>query len=160
MYKDLCQHNNMLLIFDDTPEMFNTEQKIALWKNAMEDQEKKRVLRCPDGSAKDSSSVYYPTTDPLFTRQDQYYREIGKFTAQERELWIEKRKKEILKTHLKGLLKIAMEEYGEEILQNTEKFEKYFKENSPIFYKILILFLGKDSLADVIEEVFSEIESK
>ena len=53
-----------------------------------------------------------------------------------------------------------MEEYGEEILQNTEKFEKYFKENSPIFYKILILFLGKDSLADVIEEVFSEIESK
>ena len=69
-------------------------------------------------------------------------------------------KKEILKTHLKGLLKIAMEEYGEEILQNTEKFEKYFKENSPIFYKILILFLGKDSLADVIEEVFSEIESK
>lgn len=69
-------------------------------------------------------------------------------------------KKEILKTYLKGLLKIAIDEFGEEILQNTEEFEKYFKENSPIFYKILLLFIGKDSLADVIEEIFSEIESK
>ena len=157
MYKDLCQHNNMLLIFDDTPEMFNTEQKIALWKNAMEDQEKKRVLRCPDGSAKDSSSIYYPTTDPLFTRQDQYYREIGKFTAQERELWIEKRKKEILKTYTTGKKRMKDEEikYFDSLseLRAERDFKKYEKNEAitllpdSFVFNGIIVYISNQTLA-------------
>ena len=157
MYKDLCQHNNMLLIFDDTPEMFNTEQKIALWKNAMEDQEKKRVLRCPDGSAKDSSSIYYPTTDPLFTRQDQYYREIGKFTAQERESWIEKRKKEILKTYTTGKKRMKDEEtkYFDSLseLRAERDFKKYEKNEAitllpdSFVFNGIIIYISNQTLA-------------
>ena len=157
MYKDLCQHNNMLLIFDDTPEMFNTEQKIALWKNAMEDQEKKRVLRCPDGSAKDSSSVYYPTTDPLFTRQDQYYREIGKFTTQERESWIEKRKKEILKTYTTGKKSLKDEEieYFDSLskLRAERDFKKYEKNEAitllpdSFVFNGIIVYISNQTLA-------------
>ena len=157
MYKDLCQHNNMLLIFDDTPEMFNTEQKIALWKNAMEDQEKKRVLRCPDGSAKDSSSIYYPTTDPLFTRQDQYYREIGKFTAQERESWIEKRKKEILKTYIKDKKRMKDEEikYFDSLseLRAERDFKKYEKNEAitllpdSFVFNGIIVYISNQTLA-------------
>ena len=157
MYKDLCQHNNMLLIFDDTPEMFNTEQKIALWKNAMEDQEKKRVLRCPDGSAKDSSSIYYPTTDPLFTRQDQYYREIGKFTAQERESWIEKRKKEILKTYTTGKKRMKDEEtkYFDSLseLRAERDFKKYEKNEAitllpdSFVFNGIIVYISNQTLA-------------
>ncbi len=146
MYKDLCQHNNMLLIFDDTPEMFNTEQKIALWKNAMEDQEKKRVLRCPDGSARDSSSIYYPTTDPLFTRQDQYYKEIGKFTPQERESWIEKRKREILKTYTTGKKRLKDEEikYFDTIskLRAENDFKKHEKNEAPTLLPDSFVFNG------------------
>lgn len=67
-------------------------------------------------------------------------------------------KKEILKTYLRGLIKIAIEEFGKEILQSVEDFEKYFKENSPAFYKILLLFIGKDSLKDIIEEIFAEYD--
>lgn len=161
MYKDLCQHNNMLLIFDDTPEMFNTEQKIALWKNAMEDQEKKRVLRCPDGSAKDSSSVYYPTTDPLFTRQDQYYREIGKFTAQERESWIEKRKKEILKTYTTGKKRMKDEEtkYFDSLseLRAERDFKKYEKNEAitllpdSFVFNGIIVYISNQTLATFIK---------
>lgn len=146
MYKDLCQHNNMLLIFDDTPEMFNTEQKIALWKNAMEDQEKKRVLRCPDGSARDSSSIYYPTTDPLFTRQDQYYKEIGKFTPQERESWIEKRKREILKTYTTGKKRLKDEEikYFDSVskLRAENDFKKHEKNEAPTLLPDSFVFNG------------------
>lgn len=146
MYKDLCQHNNMLLIFDDTPEMFNTEQKIALWKNAMEDQEKKRVLKCPDGSARDSSSIYYPTTDPLFTRQDQYYREIGKFTTQERESWIEKRKREILKTYTAGKKRLKDEEikYFDSVskLRAENDFKKHEKNEAPTLLPDSFVFNG------------------
>lgn len=67
-------------------------------------------------------------------------------------------KKEILKTYLKGLFEIAIEEFGDEILENVENFEKYFKENAPVFYKILILFIGKDSFVELVNDIFSEYD--
>lgn len=120
VYKDLCQHNNMLLIYDDTPDMFNTEQKISLWKGALEYEEQDRCIVCPDGDARGNSSIYYPTRDPGFTRQDQYYREIGKFTTQEKEEWIEKRKKELRKYHLE-------KRKVERDYMDLEFIEKYIK---------------------------------
>ena len=161
MYKNLCQHNNMLLIFDDTPDMFDTEQKIALWKNAMEDIEKKRVLICPDGESKNSSSIYYPTTDPLFTRQDQYYREIGKFTTQERETWIEKRRKEILKTYTTGKKRMTDEEikYFDSVskLRAEQDFKKHEKNEAitllpdSFLFNGIIIYISNKTLASFIK---------
>lgn len=95
VYHELYEGNNMLLIYDDTPEMFNAEGKISLWKLAMEADEGGRMVMNPDGEAKKNSTVFYDAADPTMTRQDRYLKEIGKFTHYEKKMWIKKEIKKI-----------------------------------------------------------------
>lgn len=95
VYHELYEGNNMLLIYDDTPEMFNAEGKISLWKLAMEGDEANRMVMNPDGEAKKNSTIFYNASDPNMTRQDRYFREIGKFTPYEKAEWIKREKKKI-----------------------------------------------------------------
>jgi hypothetical protein len=95
VYHELYEGNNMLLIYDDTPDMFDTPSKVSLWKLAMEGDEANRMVMSPDGEAKKSSRIFYNASDPDMTRQDRYFREIGRFTPYEKDEWIKKESKKI-----------------------------------------------------------------
>ncbi len=68
-------------------------------------------------------------------------------------------KTELLKTYLKGLISYAEQEFGSG--HGEEKFkevENYFSEKAPLVYKLILKFLGKDSLEDLIEDSLKEIK--
>ena len=91
----MYEGNNMLLIYDDTPDMFDTPLKISLWKLAMEGDEPNRLVVNPSGEAKKNSNIFYNASDPEMTRQDMYHKEIGKFTDYEKEAWLKKEEKRL-----------------------------------------------------------------
>lgn len=95
VYNQLYEGNNMLLIYDDTPDMFDTPLKISLWKLAMEGDEPNRLVVNPSGEAKKNSNIFYNASDPEMTRQDMYHKEIGKFTDYEKETWLKKEEKRL-----------------------------------------------------------------
>ena len=95
VYNQLYEGNNMLLIYDDTPDMFDTPLKISLWKLAMEGDEPNRLVVNPSGEAKKNSNIFYNASDPEMTRQDMYHKEIGKFTDYEKEAWLKKEEKRL-----------------------------------------------------------------
>ena len=70
------------------------------------------------------------------------------------------KKKETLKTYLKGLIALAEQEIvgtkkGEERLKMVED---YFNKKAPTVYKIILLLIGKDNLKEIIEEALKEIK--
>ena len=70
------------------------------------------------------------------------------------------KKKETLKTYLKGLIALAEQEIvgtkkGEERLKMVED---YFNKNAPWFLKLLLILMGKDSLKELIEVALTEIK--
>lgn len=99
LYYTFYQNANSLIIFDDTPEMFDTELKIASWKAAIAGNERGRVLTRPQGTIKSAQEARY---DGMFynvgdmDRQDRYFKEIGKKTPEEKAEWLAKEKKKII----------------------------------------------------------------
>ena len=70
------------------------------------------------------------------------------------------KKRETLKTYLKGLIALAEQEIvgtkkGEERLKMVED---YFNKKAPTVYKIILLLVGKDNLKEIIEEALKEIK--
>lgn len=104
LYYTFYQYSNSLIIFDDTPELFDSELKISLWKAAMSSNERDRSLTRPYGTIKGSNDAKY---DGMFynvgdmDRQDRYFKEVGKKTPEEKAEWLAKEKKRIMKEGLK-----------------------------------------------------------
>lgn len=67
-------------------------------------------------------------------------------------------KEKILKDYLKEFIKLAKDEFGEEIAKNIEEFEQYFKKNAPFFYKMLVLLVGKEKFVEIIDDILSNID--
>lgn len=164
VYKELYENNNMLLIYDDTPEMFNTESKISLWKGAMEAEEKKRWIVSPDGEVRGKSDIYYAAQKADVTRQESYFREVGKFTPYEKERWLKKkeseirdyyRKKEKLsRTSPEWEAMISDESVKETALRDFEKFEE---ENAKVlipdgfYFNGIIVYISNQTLTTFIK---------
>jgi len=167
-YKELYEHNNMLLVYDDTPEMFNTEQKISLWKLAMEKDENKRWVVSPDGEVRGKSDVYYATQKPGVTRQECYFREVGKMTPYEREKWLKKKESDIReyyrrkKAAYRGSTDYdwSSEETESSIKATAIKdFEKFEKENVNVLipdgfiFNGIIVYITNQSLSTFMKTV-------
>lgn len=105
LYYTFYQYSNALIIFDDTPELFDSELKISLWKAAIGGNEKERTLTRPFGTVKGASGdskydgMFYNVGD--MDRQDRYFKEVGKKTREEKAEWIAKEAKRIMKEGLK-----------------------------------------------------------
>ena len=101
LYYTFYQYSNSLIIFDDTPELFDSELKISLWKAAIGGNEKERTLTRPFGTVKGSSGdskydgMFYNVGD--MDRQDRYFKEVGKKTREEKAEWLAKEAKRIMK---------------------------------------------------------------
>ena len=148
VYKELYENNNMLLIYDDTPEMFNTEQKISLWKHALEKDVRKRWVVSPDGEVRGKSEVYYGAQQAGMTRQESYFREVGKFTPYEKEKWLKKKESEIRDYYKKKSVKYGTPELEAEISDESIKvtalreFEKFEEENAKMLIPDGFIFNG------------------
>lgn len=149
VYKELYENNNMLLIYDDTPEMFNTEAKISLWKAAMEADEKKRSIVSPDGEVRGKSDVYYGAQKAGVTRQESYFREVGKFTPYEKEKWVKKKESEI-RDYYKRKRKYSRTsdwddvEISDDVIKASalKEFEKFEENNAQVLIPDKFIFNG------------------
>lgn len=99
MYNILYQNYDSFIIFDDTPNLFNSEMKGSLWKAAMETTETKRRIKNPTGMMKPSekSDIFYSVGNS--TRQERYFREVGKKTPKEKTYFLKKAEERIRKEH-------------------------------------------------------------
>lgn len=72
----------------------------------------------------------------------------------------EEEKRQLLKTYLKGLIALAEKEFSEEGkgAEKLEAVQKYFEKEAPVFLKIVLRIVKKDSLKDLIEEALQELK--
>ena len=94
-YKDLYDGNNMLLIFDDNPDMFNGSLKVGLWKIATDPDDINRNVSKPTGGAGEKSAIFYDSDKPDMTRQQRYFAEVGKLSPYDKEKWIKNKIKQL-----------------------------------------------------------------
>ena len=104
LYKQLYRFNGQVIIFDDVDSLFEDGAKITLFKNALQDREKDRVIQSSSakageamtfGSGDSSDKEYYNALNK--TRRERYYLEVGTISNYEKKKWIEKRIGEIRK---------------------------------------------------------------
>jgi hypothetical protein len=98
LYKRLYDYNGKLLIFDDTAALFDTEYKLALWKNALQGEpERSRIsVSTKTGGKSADSSVYILKNQ---TRQERYFLEVGHSTPKEEKEFREAKKQELDKEY-------------------------------------------------------------
>lgn len=100
MYTLLYKNSDNLLIFDDTPELFNSELKAAFWKKALETNESSRVLTKTSGIVRENpkaEAMFYNVGDA--DRQQRYFKEIGKKSLEEKNNFLNKKIKELRKKY-------------------------------------------------------------
>ena len=98
LYKRLYDYNGKLLIFDDTAALFDTEYKLALWKNALQgDPERSRISISTKTNGKTSDSSVYVLKNQ--TRQERYFLEVGHSTPKEEKEFREAKRQELDKEY-------------------------------------------------------------
>jgi hypothetical protein len=94
LFKNLYDYNRKLLIFDDSSKLFDDEDKISIWKAALDpDLENNTIaLKRSTLGSKVNSILYDPGKS---TRQEKYFLEIGKSSLQEKTNFYANRRKEL-----------------------------------------------------------------
>lgn len=94
LFKNLYDYNRKLLIFDDSSKLFDDEDKISIWKAALDpDLENNTIaLKRSTLGSKVNSVLYDPGKS---TRQEKYFLEIGKSSLQEKTKYYASRRKEL-----------------------------------------------------------------
>jgi len=92
IYNYLYQYNGKLIIFDDSPDLFSTSNKIAMWKAALQTKGTDALMRYPFNPKDDSKNLYNTGT---LTRQDRYFKEMGRKSLAEKSEYRDKRLKEL-----------------------------------------------------------------
>ena len=95
LYNYLYQYNDKLIIFDDSSELFSEPKKISLWKVALQTEGTTAEVVFPNQALKDSNAKLYKTG--VLTRQERYFKEMGRKSKQEWEAYRDKRLKELFK---------------------------------------------------------------
>lgn len=174
LFKKLYDYNGKLLIFDDTADLFNTEYKLSLWKNALQGtpERSKIVISKSDIGGKSSESNIY---DPIGkTRQDRYFLEVGHASPKEeaafRDAKMKKLEKEyreetgdtsaiIPKSKLIDHQKIVDELWAEHEEERTPKMPSQFN------YKGVVVIISNKDIDTFVADVggesqWSAIESR
>lgn len=94
IYNYLYQYNGKLIIFDDSPDLFSTAKKVAMWKAALQTEGTDSLVSYPLTSKDDSKGLYKTGT---LTRQERYFKEMGRKSLSEKSEYREKRLKELRK---------------------------------------------------------------
>lgn len=95
IFNYLYQYNDKLLIFDDSPDLFSEPKKIAVWKSALQSDGTKSEVTYPLQNTKDTGTKLYKTG--VLTRQERYFKEMGRKSTSEKLAYQEKRLNELRK---------------------------------------------------------------
>ena len=93
IFNYLYQYNDKLIIFDDSPDLFSEPKKLAVWKSALQSEGTESLVSYPLQNTKDTTSKLYRTG--AITRQDRYFKEMGRKSTTEKIAYEEKRLKEL-----------------------------------------------------------------
>lgn len=74
LYKLMYEYNGKLLVFDDSPNLFEGTYRISLWKNALQTEIEDCLIGCP---SKDTKLNVYNVRKLKGDRQKRYFTEIG-----------------------------------------------------------------------------------
>lgn len=96
IYNYLYQYNDKLIIFDDSPDLFSTPKKVSIWKIALQSEKSEMPLTYPIGKTNIDDTKYLYKTGNL-SRQDRYFKEMGKKSRDEKKAYYEKRRKALAK---------------------------------------------------------------
>lgn len=94
IYYNLYNYNGKLIIFDDSPDLFSTPKKIAVWKAALQSDGTESVVSYPLDAKRDNSNLYKMgrlEDDP----QKRYFEEMGRKSTEEKTDFKNKRYKEL-----------------------------------------------------------------
>lgn len=92
VYNYLYQYNGKLIIFDDSPDLFSTAKKVAMWKAALQTEGTDSLVSYPLTSKDDTKGLYKTGT---LTRQERYFKEMGRKSLTEKSEYRDKRLKEL-----------------------------------------------------------------
>lgn len=130
IYSYLYRYNGKIIIFDDTPDLFSTQRKMALWKAAFQDgpghsgKVPAEVTYGRDMKDNGGDNGFYEPKKAGLTRQQKYFLEIGSKSQTERAEYYTRRRKELLKEMGKDYDKTTanqiMDGEWEEIEENTQ----------------------------------------
>jgi len=95
IFNYLYQYNDKLIIFDDSPDLFSEPKKIAVWKSALQSDGTISKVTYPLQNTKDTTSKLYKTG--VLTRQERYFKEMGRKSTTEKVAYFEKRRRELSK---------------------------------------------------------------
>lgn len=140
LYKNLYDYNGKLVIFDDSANMFNADYKVSFWKNALENNLKKAVVRLSQAAPDNKSNEHIYDPDKVKTRQERYFLEVGQIPRKEKEDFINKEiarlearyKKEheeetILKDSTKAMIRAKAEKrWSKHLEEKTPKMPSRF----------------------------------
>lgn len=170
LYKQLYRFNGQVIIFDDVDSLFEDGAKITLFKNALQDREKDRVIQSSSakageamtfGSGDSSDKEYYNALNK--TRRERYYLEVGTISNYEKKKWIEKRIGEIRKRETSRMKddKVYAEIGGMSDADMRLKAEQDFKEweenEQNSHYPSLFTFNG--FIVNVTNKTFAEFSN-
>ena len=148
VYKNLYRFNNMVLIYDDTPNLWDDDDKISLFKKATSETEKERKLTAPTArglNAGDQKSEFYDVMGERLSRRERYYLEVGSISEYDKGIWI---KKEIKKLTAEDEAKTKKDpEYSGMSaaalrLQAEQNFEKYAEQKQRALIPNQFIFNG------------------
>ena len=101
LYKKLYDYNGKLLIFDDSGELFDTEYKRSLWKQALQTKQVDANVALPQNIGTSNKIVNNNTYSPnsVKTRQERYFFEVGQSSPEEKEKFHKERFKKLEKSY-------------------------------------------------------------
>ena len=140
IYNYLYQYNGKLIIFDDSPDLFSTAKKVAMWKAALQTEGTDSLVSYPLTSKDDTKGLYKTGT---LTRQERYFKEMGRKSLSEKSEYRERRLKE-----LKKELGSEYDKSSAELMINDE-WKEIEAETSPLMpnsfvFDGVVIVIGND----------------
>ena len=149
IYNYLYQYNGKLIIFDDSPDLFSTAKKVAMWKAALQTEGTDSLVSYPLTSKDDTKGLYKTGT---LTRQERYFKEMGRKSLSEKSEYRERRLKE-----LKKELGSEYDKSGAELMINDE-WKEIEAETSPLMpnsfvFDGVVIVIGNDPRQEIRKQV-------
>lgn len=140
IYNYLYQYNGKLIVFDDSPDLFSTAKKVAMWKAALQTEGTDSLVSYPLTSKDDTKGLYKTGT---LTRQERYFKEMGRKSLSEKSEYRERRLKE-----LKKELGSEYDKSSAELMINDE-WKEIEAETSPLMpnsfvFDGVVIVIGND----------------
>lgn len=152
LYRYCYKYNGKLIIFDDSANMVSGENRVSFWKQLL--QTGGGIVDYPR-STKDDSEEFYDVKGK--TRQQRYFEEIGKKTAEEKKEFIAKRMKILRKRYTTPGEYVDEDKISSEAYDDWKEEEKKIKPRMPNKFSFTgcVIIVGNTTFDDLSKSIQS-----